>query len=126
MDVAAERASLDAIFGPTSGDLDVELWVGHPEGGGSEVVGDGYSPGTVAAGGWEPANADGTKPASAAVDCGTPTDAWTGPATHYRLVDGVGVSWGDFPIPSNQQKDVGGAGSAYLILPEPFFGDNEL
>lgn len=123
MDVAAERAALDAIYGSTSGDLTVELWVGHEDAGGVEVSGGGYSAGTLASDGWDAADSEGVKSASSAVDCGTPTEEWSGTVTHYRLVDSDGVSWGCFPL--GDPLDVGGAGSAVLVLPRVFFGDSD-
>lgn len=123
MDLAAQRASLDAIYGPTSGDLTVELWVGNPVAGGTEVTGDGYAAGSLPDTDWLAADTDGIKSASDPVDCGTPTDAWSGTVTHFLLRGTGDVSWGSFPLSS--PLDVGGAGSAVLVLPSVFFGDND-
>lgn len=121
MDLAAQRAALDAMFGPASGDLDVELWVGDPDSG-SQVTGPGYAPGLVPAAGWEPASTDGVKRASAAADCGTPTDAWSGTVTHFALRDTGGALW--FSARLSTPLDVGGPGSAVAVLPGVFFADS--
>lgn len=118
LDLAAQQASLDVMYGPTSGDLTVELL--HADG--SETTGAGYTPGTVAAAGWEPTDAEGVKWATNAVDCGTPTDEWLETVTHFRLMAGA-VSWGTFPLPP---LDVGGPGSPVLVRPAVFFGDLEI
>lgn len=123
MDLAAQRASLDAIYGPTSGDLTVELWVGREGSGGVEVTGDGYTPGSLPDTDWEAADADGVKYASDLIDCGTPTDAWSDTITHYVLRGTGAVSWGCFPLAS--PLTVGSAGSAVEIRPAVFFGDSE-
>lgn len=123
MDLAAQRASLDAIYGPTSGDLDVELWVGDPLGGGTEVTGDGYAPGSLPDTGWNAADTEGVKSSTSTVDCGTPTDEWSGTVTHFLLRGTGGVSWGSFPLAS--PLDVGDAGPAVLVRPSVFFGDTD-
>lgn len=122
MDLAPRRASLDEMYGPLSGDLTLHLYTGHVDAGGVEITGDGYVPGTIDALGWDPADADGFKTPTDLVDCGTPTAAWD-TATHYVLLDSVGDSWGCFKWQT--PVVVGGAGSAMLMRPAPFFGEND-
>jgi hypothetical protein len=119
LDLAAQQASLDVMYGPTSGDLTVHLL----DGDGVEVTGDGYTPGVLDELGWDATGGDGVKWASAVVDCGTPTDAWSATVTQFELRDASDVSWGRFPLPA---FDVGGAGSVVAVLPGVFFGDLEI
>lgn len=125
MDLAAKRASLDAIYGPTSGDLTVELWVGREGSGGVEVTGDGYAAGSLPDTDWDPADTDGVKYAADFVDCGTPTEEWSGGSTitHYVLRGTGDVSWGCFRLAS--PLTVGSAGSAVMVRPAPFIGQND-
>jgi hypothetical protein len=123
MDLQPQRDALDAIYGPTSGDLTVELFTAHEDAGGVEITGDGYTPGVIDALDWAAADTDGIKATAALVSLGTPTDEWSDTATHYVLRDGTGDSWGCFrwatPI------TIGGAGSELLVRPSVFFGDND-
>ena len=123
MDLAARRASLDAIYGPTSGDLTVELWVGREGAGGVEVTGDGYAPGSLPDTDWDAADSDGVKRSSDLIDCGTPTEEWSDTITHYVLRGAGGVSWGCFRW--NTPITIGGAGSPLMVQPAPFIGDND-
>ena len=123
--LSVKRDFLDALYGPVTGDVTVHLYSGHIDAGGVEITGAGYAPGTVDALGWEPADTDGIKEASAAVDCGTPTAAWSAVPTHYVLENSTGDSCGCFRLPSNA---VGQSASddPVLILPRVFFGENDI
>lgn len=124
LDLAARQAILDASYGPASGDLTVEAWTGLPDAGGVEVSGGGYAPGVVLAADWEPADDEGVRWSSELVDWGEPTEAWSDSVTHFRLVDGDGVSWGAFPL--GTVLDVGGAGDVVQARIGVFIGTLDL
>lgn len=124
-DVAAQNASLDNDYGATHGSNSpsshlLALFAGDPTIAGVELASTGgYARVTVANDATWAASVSGLKTTVAPVAFAAATAAWSDTATHWALLDSVGVMWDCARL--SAPITVTAAGPVPTVSPEIFF-----